>query len=236
MQNKINNRVSNFKNKVLFNMNNGHSGYEFIIDYIKSKTYGSFRTVSKIVKITTKILLDEKLITQEEYDKIFEEIKNKSITKEPIINFNLEKFYEYYLKYEKNNALLNALFISLPFLYISNFKELSKIETFNIDTFKVKTGLILRWYNKQNDINSVLIQKYDTLWLEQFEILKKLSMNNFLFSSFFSSDKIQEYTQLNLDLHEILNEFISLKSSKLIYITEIKNALKYSKDSIFRLI
>ena len=50
------------------------------------------------------------------------------------------------------------------------------------------------------------------------------------------SNNVQSYTKLNLDLHELLDDFISNKSSKQKYITEIKNALKYSEDSIFRLI
>lgn len=232
MKNKI-----SFEDRVLFTINNGHSGYEFIIAYIEDKTYGSFRTVSKNIKQTTEELLNRKLITKDQYNRIFEAIGNKSKTKKPTINFNLEKFYGHYSTLERNNnELLDALFLSLPFLYITNFKELSEIKISKIDIFEVKTGIVLRWYDNKNHINSLVIEKYDDLWLKKFKKLRESSTNDFLFNKFFSSNTVQAYTQLNLDFHELLKDFVPENSSKLKYITEIKNALKYSTNSIFKAI
>lgn len=234
---KNDNKLTNFEKKLFFTINNGHNGYKFIIDYINDKTYGSFRTVSKNIKETTKELLNRKLITKNEYDKIFETIRNKSKTKKPTIKFNLEKFYGHYCTLERNNnELLDALFLSLPFLYITNFKELSKIKISKIDIFEVKTGIVIRWYDNENQINSLVIEKYDDLWLKKFKKLRESSTNDFLFNKFFSSNTVQAYTQLNLDFHELLKDFVPENSSKLKYITEIKNALKYSTNSIFKTI
>lgn len=237
MINKTKEEITNFEKKVLFNINNGFSGYDVIIHFIENKTYGSFRTISKNVKETTEKLLTKNLITKNEYDKIFEAIKNKTKTKTPTINFDLNKFYEYYFfKENKNNELLDTLFICLPFLYTTNFKELSQIRISKIDTFKVTTGLVIRWYINQNEMNSIIMNKYDDLWLKKYEILKLSATDDFLFNKFFSSSSIQAYTQLNLDFHVLLKDFITGNSSKLKYITEIKNALKYSSNSIFKAI
>lgn len=236
MKVKNDNKLTNFEKKLFFNINNRHSAYEFIINYIEDKTYGSFRTISKNVKETTKKLLTQNLITKDENDKILETIKNKTINKKPTINFDLSKFFEYYSLKKKNNELLDTLFLSFPFLYATNFKELSQIRISRIDIFKVKTGLIIRWYDNQDKINSIIMDKYDDLWLEKFELFKESSINDFLFSKFFSSSSVQSYTQLNLDFHELLKDFVPVNSSKLKYITEIKNALKYSTNSIFKAI
>lgn len=234
---KNDNKLTNFEKKLFFNINNGHSAYAFIINYIENKTYGSFRTIAKNLKETTEKLLTQNLITKNEYDKIYEAIKNKSKTKKPTINFNLENFFEYYyVEKNKNNELTDTLFLSLPFLYATNFKELSQIKISKIDLFKVKTGLIIRWYNDENEMNSIIMDKYDDLWLKKFELFKDSSINNFLFNKFFSSSSVQAYTQLNLDFHQLLKDFVANDSSKLKYITEIKNALKYSSNSIFKAI
>ena len=240
MQSKIDNNLTVLEKKILFTLDDQNSVFEYMIKYIDQKTYGSYRTVSKNIKKAAAKFLEDKFITRDEYDKIFEAIKNKTTSKKPVINFNLDKYYENYLnslKIKNNDSdLLDYLFLSLPFLYVPNSKELTKIKISKIDIFKVSSGLIIRWENSKDEISSLLMCKYDELWLNKFEILKKLSTNDLLFYKFSLSNNVQSYTKLNLDLHELLDDFISNKSSKLKYITEIKNALKYSENSIFRLI
>ena len=128
MQSKIDNNLTVLEKKILFTLDDQNSVFEYMIKYIDQKTYGSYRTVSKNIKKAAAKFLEDKFITRDEYDKIFEAIKNKTTSKKPVINFNLDKYYENYLnslKIKNNDSdLLDYLFLSLPFLYVTNFKEL----------------------------------------------------------------------------------------------------------------
>ena len=81
MQSKIDNNLTVLEKKILFTLDDQNSVFEYMIKYIDQKTYGSYRTVSKNIKKAAAKFLEDKLITRDEYDKIFEAIKNKTTSK-----------------------------------------------------------------------------------------------------------------------------------------------------------
>lgn len=88
-----------FENKLLEIINNGNNIYDFIVEYINDKSYGTFRIFSKKLKELNLKLFNENDITEEEYKKINNVIKNKTKIRNPEIIFEMNGFYKNILNF-----------------------------------------------------------------------------------------------------------------------------------------
>ena len=85
------------KNNLIKMINNQNNIYDLITDYMNEKSYGTFRIFSKRLKEWNKRLFNEKSISEEEYKKINNAIKDKTKTRNPEVIFNIEAFYKKYI-------------------------------------------------------------------------------------------------------------------------------------------
>ena len=89
-------QAENFENNLLKLINNQNNIYDLISEYMNEKSYGTFRIFSKRLKELNKRLFNEKSISEEEYKKINNAIKDKTKTRNPEVIFNIEAFYKKY--------------------------------------------------------------------------------------------------------------------------------------------
>ena len=71
------NQAEVFENKLLKIIKNQNNIYDFIVEYVNEKSYGTFRTFSKRLKELNQKLFNENSISEEEYKKINNAIRNK---------------------------------------------------------------------------------------------------------------------------------------------------------------
>jgi|GEM_PF-3364487 len=228
--------------KILIELNNGNDVCQYIINYIRPRTYGSFRTVSKRLKILVNKLYEENYITKEQYEKILEEFKAKQTAKKPTINFDLKKFLENFKELfivikDNNESINNLIFLALPFLYALTYKDIGLIKAKDIEVTEITNEKVVIKWTLKGKIYTILMTQYIEEWKYIFNNVKKNIKSEFLFEKI-KAEKKQEYTKLSLELTKTLNSFIIDDSlSKLNYITEIKNAVKYqNKDSFISFI
>jgi len=232
----LKNQSEIFESKLLQIIKNNNSVYDFIVDYTSQKSYGTFRIFSKKLKMLIEKLFNEKSITKEEFEKINIVIKNKEKTKNPEVIFDMDAFYKKYIEFfdiNKNDDknLLNTLFLMLPFLYIKSFKELQEIKLDSIKVYEFNKCLVIKYLNlSTNESQAVKMAKFYKEWLYLFNLAKKRN-KEFLFS-----DSTSNYTIFNQKLNPYLCNFANKEISDTKYITLIKNALKYSKKSIFEIL
>ena len=109
-----------FENKLLEIIKNQNNIYDFIVEYVNEKSYGTFRIFSKKLKELNQKLFNENSISEEEYIKINNAISNKVKTRSPEVTFDMEAFFKKYIEFfeinkKDNKNLLNILFLMLPF-------------------------------------------------------------------------------------------------------------------------
>ena len=64
------NQAEIFESKLLKIINNQNNVYDFVVEYVNEKSYGTFRIFSKRLKELNQKLFNENSITEEEYQKI----------------------------------------------------------------------------------------------------------------------------------------------------------------------
>ena len=131
------NQVEVFETKLLKIIKNQSDIYNFIFEYINEKSYGTFRIFSKRLKELNDKLFDENSISEEEYEKINNAIREKVKTRNPEVIFDMDAFYKKYIEFFELNKnddknLLNILFLMLPFLFFYSFKEIKEIKISDI--------------------------------------------------------------------------------------------------------
>ena len=231
------NQVEIFESKLLQIINNQNNIYEFINDYINDKSYGTFRIFSKRLKELNIKLFHDNSISEEEYKKIDFVIKNKSKIRNPEVIFNIDAFFKKYIEFFEVNKnddknLLNILFLMLPFLYINTFKEIQEIKTEDVSIFDFEKCVIVKYINSlKNQTKTVKIEKFYKEWLYLFYLIKTNTKEEYLFANASSN-----YTIFNQKLEPYLSGFIKKEASNTKYITLVKNSLKYSKKSIFKIV
>lgn len=104
-----------FENKLLEIIKNQNNIYDFIVEYVNEKSYGTFRIFSKKLKELNQKLFNENSISEEEYIKINNAISNKVKTRSPEVTFDMEAFFKKYIEFfeinkKDNKNLLNILF------------------------------------------------------------------------------------------------------------------------------
>lgn len=226
-----------FETKITKIIKNKENIHDFIVEYINEKSYGTFRIFSKKLKELNQKLLNENSISEEEYKKINNAIKNKIKMRNPEIIFDMDSFYKRYIEFfeinkNDNKNLLNILFLMLPFLFIKSFKELHEIKIRDIEIYEFSKCLVIKYINpltKQNQ--SVKIERFYKEWFYLFNFMKEKTNEEYLFA--FST---ANYTVFNQRLDPYLLPFANKNISDTKYITLIKNALKYSKKSIFEIL
>ena len=231
------NQAEIFENKLLKIIKNQNDIYDFVSEYINEKSYGTFRIFSKRLKELNQKLFNENSISEDEYKKINNAIKNKVKTRNPEVIFDMDAFYKKYIDFFEVNKnddknLLNILFLMLPFLFLKSFKEIQEIKIRDIEIHEFNKCLVIKHTNplaKQN--HTVKIGKFYKEWLYLFNNMKENTKEEYLFA-FATSN----YTQFNQKLVPYLCHFANKSISDTKYITLIKNALKYSKKSIFELL
>ena len=226
-----------FENNLLKMINNQNNIYDLITDYMNEKSYGTFRIFSKRLKELNKRLFNEKSISEEEYKKINNAIKDKTKTRNPEVIFNIEAFYKKYIQFFEINKnddknLLNILFLMLPFLFIKTFKEIQTLRIEDIEIYEFNKCLIIKHINPlSNEIQTVKIEKFYKEWFYLFDFMKTNTKEEYLFANASSN-----YTIFNQKLEPYLSSFTTKDTTNTKYITLIKNALKYSKKSIFEIL
>lgn len=224
-----------FENKLLKIINNQSDIYDFIVEYINDKSYGTFRIFSKRLKELNQKLFSENSITEEEYKKINNAISNKSKTRNPEVIFDMEAFFKKYTLYfeinkNDNKNLLNILFLMLPFLYVKTFKDLQNIRIEDIEIVEFSKCIVIKHTNFLTGNNQTIkMGKFYKEWLYLFNLAK--AKEKFLFVNASSN-----YTLFNQKLDPYLCNFTNKETSNTKYITLIKNALKYSKKTIFEIL
>ncbi len=231
------NQVEIFETKLLKIIKNQNNIYNFIFEYINEKSYGTFRIFSKRLKELNEKLFNENSISEEEYKKIDSAIKNKTKIRNPEIIFDMDAFYKKYIEFFELNKnddknLLNILFLMLPFLFFKSFKEIQEIKINDIEIHQFNRCLVIKHINPLTKQHyTVKIGKFYEEWLYLFNYMKENTKEKYLFA-FATSN----YTQFNQRLDPYLSSFANKDISDTKYITLIKNALKYSKKSIFELL
>jgi hypothetical protein len=226
-----------FENKLLKIIKDKSNIYDFIVEYINDKSYGTFRIFSKRLKELNQKLYDEKFISEEDYQKINYAITNKSKIRNPEVIFDMEGFLKKYLLYfevnkNDNRNLLNILFLMLPFLYLKTFKDIQNIRIKDIEILEFNKCIVIKHTNSlTNDIQTVKMGKFYKEWLSLFNLIKTNKKEKFLFANASSN-----YTLFNQKLDPYLCNFTHKETSDTKYITLVKNALKYSKKSIFEIL
>lgn len=231
------NQAEIFESKLLKIINNQNNVYDFVVEYVNEKSYGTFRIFSKRLKELNQKLFNENSITEEEYQKINNAIKNKIKTRNPEVIFDMDAFYKKYIDFFEVNKnddknLLNILFLMLPFLYINTFKEIQEIKTEDVSIFEFEKCVIVKYINSlKNQTKTVKIEKFYKEWLYLFYLIKTNTKEEYLFANASSN-----YTIFNQKLEPYLSGFIKKEASNTKYITLVKNSLKYSKKSIFKIV
>lgn len=226
-----------FESKLLTIIKNQNNIYEFIKEYINEKSYGTFRIFSKRLKELNKDLLNKNKISEDDFKKINSVIKNKTKTRNPEVLFNINTFYKKYIEFfeinkDDNKNLLNILFLMMPFLLVKTFKDIHEIKIREIEIYELDKCIIVKHINKiSNEIHTVKISKFYNEWLYLFNFMKKKSNNEYLFINATSN-----YTIFNQKLEPYLSSYMKKDTTNTKYITLVKNALKYSKKSIFEVL
>ena len=231
------NQAEIFETNLLKLINNQNNIYDLITEYMNEKSYGTFRIFSKRLKELNNRLFNEKSISEDEYKKISDAIKDKTKTRNPQVIFNIEAFYKKYIEFfeinkDDNKNLLNILFLMLPFLFIKTFKELHNIKIEDIEIHEFNKCIVIKHTNSlTNEKQTVKIEKFYKEWLYLFNFMKTKTNEEYLFVNASSN-----YTIFNQKLEPYLSTFIIKETTNTKYITLIKNALKYSKKSIFEIL
>ncbi|AXX90045.1 hypothetical protein CKA55_04085 [Arcobacter suis] len=226
-----------FENKLLEIIKNQNNIYDFIVEYVNEKSYGTFRIFSKKLKELNQKLFNENSISEEEYIKINNAISNKVKTRSPEVTFDMEAFFKKYIEFfeinkKDNKNLLNILFLMLPFLFVKSFKELHEIKIEDIEIHEFNKCMIIKHNNPLTGKNhTVKIGKFYKEWLYLFNSIKMNEKEEYLFAHASSN-----YTVFNQKLDPYLSNFANKNITDTKYITLIKNALKYSKKSIFEIL
>lgn len=226
-----------FETKLLKIINNQNNIYDFIVEYVNEKSYGTFRIFSKRLKELNQKLFNENSISEEEYKKINNAIKNKVKTRNPEVIFDMDAFFKKYIEYfeinkNDNKNLLNILFLMLPFLFVKTFKELQNIKIEDIEIHEFNKCIVIKHTNSLTGINhTVKMGKFYKEWLYLFNFMKTSTKEKYLFANASSN-----YTVFNQKLDFYLSNFTNKATSDTKYITLIKNSLKYSKKSIFEIL
>jgi hypothetical protein len=230
------NQVEIFESKLSKIIKEQNNIYDFVLEYVNDKSYGTFRIFSKRLKELNVKLFNENSISEEEFKKINIVIKNKIKTRNPEVVFDMEAFYKKYFEFfeinkDDNKNLLNILFLILPFLFVKRFKELQDIKVKEIEIYEFNKCIVIKHTNSITGENhSVKVDKFYKEWLYLFNSIVK-SKEKFLFANASSN-----YTIFNQKLDPYLCNFTNKDASDTKYITLIKNALKYSKKSIFEIL
>ena len=226
-----------FETKLLKIINNQNNIYDFIVEYVNEKSYGTFRIFSKRLKELNQKPFNENSISEEEYKKINNAIKNKVKTRNPEVIFDMDAFFKKYIEYfeinkNDNKNLLNILFLMLPFLFVKTFKELQNIKIEDIEIHEFNKCIVIKHTNSLTGINhTVKMEKFYKEWLYLFNFMKTNTKEKYLFANASSN-----YTVFNQKLDFYLSNFTNKATSDTKYITLIKNSLKYSKKSIFEIL
>ena len=231
------NQAEVFENKLLKIIKNQNNIYDFIVEYVNEKSYGTFRTFSKRLKELNQKLFNENSISEEEYKKINNAIRNKSKIRNPEVVFEMDAFFKRYIEFfeinkNDNKNLLNILFLMLPFLFVKSFKELHEIRIEDIEIHEFNKCIVIKHTNFLTGVNhTVKMEKFYKEWLYLFNFMKTNTKEKYLFANATSN-----YTVCNQKLDSYLCNFTNKATSDTKYITLIKNALKYSKKSIFEIL
>ncbi|MDD2888868.1 MAG: hypothetical protein PHY66_13810 [Aliarcobacter sp.] len=231
------NQAEIFESKLLKIINNQNNIYDFIVEYVNEKSYGTFRIFSKRLKELNQKLFNENSISEEEYKKINNAIKNKVKTRNPEVIFDMDAFFKKYIEYfeinkNDNKNLLNILFLMLPFLFVKTFKELQNIKIEDIEIHEFNKCIVIKHSNSLTSVNhTVKMEKFYKEWLYLFNFMKENTKEKYLFANASSN-----YTVFNQKLDSYLCNFTNKATSDTKYITLIKNSLKYSKKSIFEIL
>jgi hypothetical protein len=70
------------------------------------------------------------------------------------------------------------VFLSLPFLFVQNYKSISNIKIKDIEIFKIDSGIIIQWTNKNDRIAVINAQDYTALNYELDKFLSSFSIGN----------------------------------------------------------
>ena len=231
------NQAEVFENKLLKIIKNQNNIYDFIVEYVNEKSYGTFRTFSKRLKELNQKLFNENSISEEEYKKINNAIRNKSKIRNPEVVFEMDAFFKRYIEFfeinkNDNKNLLNILFLMLPFLFVKSFKELHEIRIEDIEIHEFNKCIVIKHTNFLTGVNhTVKMEKFYKEWLYLFNFMKINTKEKYLFANATSN-----YTVFNQRLDSYLCNFTNKNTTDTKYITLIKNALKYSKKSIFEIL
>lgn len=231
------NQAEIFESKLLKIINNQNNIYDFIVEYVNEKSYGTFRIFSKRLKELNQELFNENSISEEEYKKINNAIKNKVKTRNPEVIFDMDAFFKKYIEFfeinkNDNKNLLNILFLMLPFLFVKTFKELHNIRIEDIEIHEFNKCIVIKHTNFLTGVNhTVKMEKFYKEWLYLFNFMKINAKEKYLFANATSN-----YTVFNQKLDSYLCNFTNKETSDTKYITLIKNSLKYSKKSVFQIL
>lgn len=213
--------------KIMFTLNNGHDVCDFLVDYINTKSYGSFKTASKRLKTIVERLAQEGTLSNQQVKKIHDAIINKEILKDPEIVFELEDFINDYsktfnIRKDDTNDIINILVLLMPFLYFKSYSDCLDIKFEDVELIEFEFCLILKYKDKvKNKTTNLKISMIPEKWKYIFENHKKYGGSEYMFKTL---PKV--HTSANVQFAKHLNLFTSKTIPRSNYLTSIKNALK----------
>lgn len=222
----------------------GNSALSYFENIIETRTWGTFRTLSKSLKDLSEELKEDKIISDEELNTIFESIKERQKVKNPKATIKIDELIDFMVTIFKNCSSKNhreeviessrdlvALFLAIPIMHYEDFKFFEEFTKDSIQRkVKIKDSFAISWKNKERS-RSVLIKKHSGLYLELLDAYTEgLSSSDAIFKDFLKpTGGIKFYSQLNDTYSDLLMNFLEDDTnitSPIKIVTEIKKSLK----------
>lgn len=216
------------KKKVNAEISKGNDVFEFLYNYVNEKSYGSFRTFSKVLKEIVEELKENGLLKDKQYEAMKNLIKEKQTIREPELVFSIHSFFEEYIKTFKirkddEEDILNLLVLIMPFLLCKTFVNCLTVKFEDVEFIDLDTSLVLRIRDGKK-VTNIKIENHHKEYEYLFNNNKRNSDSEFIFS------KVSKYhTVFSIQLEKFLQKFVSKPITSNKYLTVIKNSLKYSK-------
>lgn len=218
----------------------GKSKYKIIFDNTDITLYEDvILKYDLLIKSEVDIDLIDKIIKENEhYDAFYSALNYIEIKMR-----NKKEIYNYLIKKEYSNALINKVIDRLITLNILNDKQYisafinDKVRLSNDGPFKIKRLLLEQEFN-ESDIDSYLNSYDDSLWEDRIKKIvnkKKNLMNNKSYYMFITKLKIDLYN-LGYDKNMIDNILCNIKYESNALDKELTRALKKYKDDKNKLI
>lgn len=229
-------------------LNSGNKGLDYFVDIIRTRTWGSFKIISKSLRALAEKQVEEGILTEEDLKIIYDEIRIKKENKNPKGNIDIDKLVNFLAAliskqaeggkgFENQDKKKTALFLAIPILFHENFKIFETLSPKDIiNNMQMQNSYILHWKGSNGE-KSVLIKKHYKLYGQLFEYyMDNLKEDELIFTEFISKEgQLKVYSKINNIYYNLVNNFLIEDADKKILnvVTELNNSLKSQEIQFF---